>query len=175
MAGQIYESNDTCSTPDRLYLNEQKRRSCREVSLEQWDILPIFSMGNDVADINNDLLPDIFTLDMLPEDNRRQNYWWLRQLLQVWFERTIGFHHQYMQYVTPQQRKWLFGRNGTSIRNFGEYRLELVGAFADYGNDGWKDICNQWVFAWLYQFGFFENIWMISLSKSKAVFSVKMY
>ena len=29
-------------------------------------------MGNDVADINNDLLPDIITTDMLPEDNKRQ-------------------------------------------------------------------------------------------------------
>ena len=29
-------------------------------------------MGNDVGDINNDLLPDIVTMDMLPEDNKRQ-------------------------------------------------------------------------------------------------------
>ncbi len=31
-----------------------------------------FSMGNDIGDINNDLLPDIVTTDMLPEDNKRQ-------------------------------------------------------------------------------------------------------
>ncbi len=58
----IYVSNDY-AVPDRLYLNNQKG-GFSEVSLEQLGHTSNFSMGNDVADINNDLLPDIFTLDM---------------------------------------------------------------------------------------------------------------
>src|SRR5689334_4929235 len=55
-------------------------------------------MGNDIADINNDGLPDIFTLDMLPEDNHRQKLLFAPDNYEK-FDLNIrsGFHYQYMR------------------------------------------------------------------------------
>jgi enediyne biosynthesis protein E4 len=66
----IYVSNDFL-TSDILYINNgngtfsDKTRECLKHT-------SFASMGNDVADFNNDGLPDIYTLDMLPEDNYRK-------------------------------------------------------------------------------------------------------
>jgi hypothetical protein len=62
----IYASNDFTEN-DYVYLNQQD--GTFKESLET--ILSSssrFSMGNDLADINGDGLPEIFTTDMLPED-----------------------------------------------------------------------------------------------------------
>ena len=65
------------------------------------------SMGNDVADFNNDGLPDILTLDMLPEDNYRKkmivpfaSYDKQQLLLQK------GYEQQYTRNAPVEQRKW---------------------------------------------------------------------
>jgi enediyne biosynthesis protein E4 len=66
----IYVSNDFL-TGDILYINNgngtfsDKTHECLKHT-------SFASMGNDVADFNNDGLPDIYTLDMLPEDNYRK-------------------------------------------------------------------------------------------------------
>lgn len=62
----IYVSNDFHEN-DYLYLNQQNGT----FKLETASSLPHtsrFSMGNEIADLNNDLLPDIITLDMLPKE-----------------------------------------------------------------------------------------------------------
>ena len=62
----IYVGNDFHEN-DYLYINNQDGTFTE--SLEQAiRHTSRFSMGNDIGDINNDALPDIFSLDMLPSD-----------------------------------------------------------------------------------------------------------
>jgi len=135
----IYIANDYVED-DYLYLNngdgtftESARQVLRQTSYS--------SMGADIADIDNDGRPDLFTLDKLPADPRR------RKLLKgpdgdQRFEqlREQGFFPQYM-------RNMLQHNDGDGT--FSEIgRLAGVSAtdwswaalFADFDNDGFKDL-----------------------------------
>lgn len=135
----IYVSNDY-AVPDRMYINNQKG-GFREVSHEQIGHTSNFSMGNDVADINNDQLPDIFTLDMLPEDNRRQKLLMSPDNYDK-FDLGVrsGFHYQYMRNMLQ-----LNNGNGTfseigQVSGISNTDWSWAALFADYDNDGWKDL-----------------------------------
>ena len=92
----IYVSNDYIED-DYLYLNRGDgtfQESIRDVLSHT----SYSSMGADIADINNDGYVDIFTLDMLAEDNYRQkvlkgpeDYAFYAKM------RQDGFHEQYMR------------------------------------------------------------------------------
>ncbi len=62
----IYVGNDFQEN-DYLYIN-QKDGTFKEELTNQIRHTSKFSMGVDMADINNDCYPDIFSLDMMPED-----------------------------------------------------------------------------------------------------------
>lgn len=62
----IYVSNDFHEN-DYLYIN-QKNGTFSLESAQSLSHTSRFSMGNDLADLNNDLLPEIITLDMLPRE-----------------------------------------------------------------------------------------------------------
>lgn len=66
----IYIGNDYVSN-DILYINNGDGTFTNEIK-GRMKHQSLFTMGIDVADVNNDLAPDIVTLDMLPENNLRR-------------------------------------------------------------------------------------------------------
>lgn len=135
----IYIGNDY-TIPDYLYIN-QKDGTFKDQILEMMDHVSNFSMGNDIADINNDGLVDIMTLDMMPEDNTRQKLLLAPDNYEV-FDLNVkkGFHHQYM-------RNMLHVNNGDGtfyeigqVAGISNTDWSWSSLFADFNNDGWKDL-----------------------------------
>ena len=135
----LYVTNDY-NEPDHLYLNNRDK-TFRDVADSALSHMSQFSMGSDIADFNNDGMPDIISLDMLPEDNRRQKLLQLQENYEL-FElmQQQGLHRQYM-------RNMLHLNNGDGT--FSEIG-QLAGVsntdwswtpvFADLDNDGYKDL-----------------------------------
>jgi len=135
----IYVSNDY-NVPDYLYINNGNGTFTDQLGKSMGHTSQ-FSMGNDVADVNNDALPDIFTLDMLPEDNARQKLL-LAPDNYAKFELNvrIGFHYQYMRNMLQ-----LNNGNGTfsevgQLARISNTDWSWTPLLADYDNDGWKDL-----------------------------------
>jgi hypothetical protein len=98
-------------------------------------------MGNSVADINNDCLPDIFTLDMLPEDNSRQKLLFAPDNYEK-FDLGLrrGFHHQYMRNMLQLNNgDGTFSEIG-QLSGISNTDWSWSPLFADLDNDGWKDL-----------------------------------
>ncbi len=135
----IYVSNDYVEE-DYLYINNHDG-SFRECLKEQLGHLSNFSMGMDIADINNDGWMDIFTLDMLPKDNKRQkllyapdNYELYNNILQN------GFYHQLMRNMLQ-----LNNGNGTfseigQLSGISNTDWSWCPLLADFNNDGNIDL-----------------------------------
>lgn len=135
----IYVSNDY-NEEDYCYIN-QKDGTFKESIRDFFDHTSLFSMGSDVADINNDGLPEVYTLDMLPSDNFRQkmtsgadNYDKKQALYHA------GFHYQSMRNMLQ-----LNNGNGSyseigQLSGISNTDWSWAALFADFDNDGWKDL-----------------------------------
>ncbi|WP_422080493.1 VCBS repeat-containing protein [Ulvibacterium sp.] len=135
----IYISNDY-NEQDYLYINN--RDGTFTESLEKFmGHTPMYSMGSDVADINNDGYTDIMALDMLPEGNFRQkmvtgpdNYDKYQRLV------NSGFYNQTMRNMLQ------LNNQGQSFSEIGQLSgvsntdWSWASLFADLNLDGNKDL-----------------------------------
>jgi hypothetical protein len=139
----IYISNDFFER-DYLYIN-QKNGSFKEVLEDQMQHTSLASMGADIADINNDGFPDIFTTDMLPGEDYRLRTTSTFDNYDVYnLKVKNGFYHQFMQNALQ-----LNNGNGrfSEISNYAGVNASdwSWGALMfDADNDGYNDIyvCN---------------------------------
>ena len=135
----LYVSNDYVE-PDYIYINNGDGTFTDRMP-EYVQHISYFSMGCDISDVNNDGLSDIFTVDMLPEDNRRQKLLYGPENYEHYALMVLnGFYFQNMRNMLH-----LNNGNGTysEIGQFaGVSKTDWSWAplFGDYDNDGWKDL-----------------------------------
>ena len=135
----IYIGNDFHEN-DYLYIN-QKNGKFAETLQTQTMHTSQFSMGVDVADINNDAAPEIISMDMLPYDPKI-----LKRSLEeddynlFNYKIKTGYHPQFSR-NTLQLNK----RNGMFSEAAMYAGLEATdwswaALWTDFNNDGWKDL-----------------------------------
>jgi enediyne biosynthesis protein E4 len=135
----IYVSNDFFER-DYLYINKGDGTFAEQLD-EQMPSISMFSMGLDMADINNDGLLDIYVTDMLPEDNYRLK---LTSSFEGWdvYQAKLknDYHHQFMRNMLH-----LNNGNGTfsdigQMAGVARTDWSWSALIADFDLDGYKDI-----------------------------------
>ncbi|MUP44954.1 RNA-binding protein [Gramella sp. BOM4] len=135
----IYVANDFI-TPDQLYINNKNGTFSNEIN-KRFKHISYSSMGSDIADINNDLLPDLLVLDMSAEDHSRgkQNmpsmntsgFWWIVN---------AGFHYPYMSNVLNLNNGNGYFTDIAQFAGISKTDWSWGPLIADFDGDGLKDV-----------------------------------
>jgi hypothetical protein len=135
----IFVSNDFFER-DYLYINQHGKGFIE--SLESYfGSISMGSMGADAADLNNDLLPDLFVTEMLPREVQNQR---TKTVFESWDKHELtlskGYFNQYsrnvLQMNTPDQNFIELGRYGDVAATDWSWGALMF----DMNNDGLKDI-----------------------------------
>jgi enediyne biosynthesis protein E4 len=143
----IYVSNDYISN-NLLYVN-QKNGTFKEECAQYFKHTSKNAMGNDIADINNDGLPDVFELDMAPADNYRSKM--MMNDASYQYQQNcarFGYMHQYVRNTlqlnqgivkTDSMQKNLFSEIA-QLSGVSQTDWSWAPLLIDMDNDGWRDI-----------------------------------
>lgn len=139
----IYVANDFHEN-DYLYIN-QAGKGFKESVADFTGHTSNFSMGCDLADYNNDALPDLISLDMKPEDEFTLKASQPADLFEIHnFKHNMGYHWQYPRNAlqinqTPSPDQVV----ATEIAYFAGVAAtdwSWSALFTDLDLDGWKDL-----------------------------------
>jgi hypothetical protein len=139
----LYISNDFYER-DYLYINNQDGTFAE--SLESYmGHISMFSMGADLADLNNDGYPEIFSTDMLPDDDHRLKTLSAFETYDVYQLRLKnGYYHQFMRNMLHQNNQdGTFSEVG-EMAGVAATDWSWGALIADFNNDLYKEIfvCN---------------------------------
>jgi hypothetical protein len=134
------------SEKDHLYLN-QKDGTFKEVIKEATNHISNFSMGNDIADINNDGWADFISVDMVSNNNfdlktsmSGMNPKRFQDLVDK------GLHHQYMFNALQLNNGTALNEDIPAFSDIAQFsgvsntNWSWAPLFFDMNNDGWQDL-----------------------------------
>ena len=135
----IYVANDFHER-DYLYLN-QKDGTFKDVLDSSMPLTSYFSMGMDIADVNNDGWPDVYTTDMMPEDEQRIKTTAMYEGWDVYMAKVRdGYHHQLMRNMLQRNNgDGTFSDVGYLTRT-AETDWSWSALITDLDQDGRKDV-----------------------------------
>ncbi|MBV6639550.1 MAG: VCBS repeat-containing protein [Cyclobacteriaceae bacterium] len=135
----IFVANDFAES-DYLYIN-QGDGTFKEKIKQATNHVSMYSMGTDIADINNDGLEDIFVSEMLPEDYKRSKVSMPSMDVEGFYAIVnSGMHKQYMHNALHLNQGNLFFSDISQLAGVAKTEWSWSSLLADFDNDGYKDI-----------------------------------
>jgi hypothetical protein len=135
----IFVANDYADN-DYMFIN-QKNGTFRDEIKKNTNHLSLFSMGADIADLNNDGFEDILVMEMLPENYKRSKVSMPRMDVDgFWAIVDSGFQKQYMHNVLHMNHGNGFFSDVSQMAGVSKTEWSWATLAADFDNDGNRDI-----------------------------------
>ncbi|HMJ67906.1 MAG TPA: VCBS repeat-containing protein [Cyclobacteriaceae bacterium] len=135
----IFVANDFAES-DYMYIN-QGNGKFKEQIRDATNHISMYSMGADVADINNDGLEDIMVTEMLPDDYKRSRVS-MPSMDVEGFDALVkaGMHKQYMHNALHLNQGNLFFSDVSQLSGVAKTEWSWSVLMSDFDNDGRRDI-----------------------------------